>query len=94
MQNGVNKNGNKNEQTTSQIRVNEDGSTLGVYMTMDELADLVKAVKENSNSKIQRKRNNFCFYYRFFHILADNKSNIDTKRKFKKIIGYLFLGYF
>ena len=40
----------KNEQSTNKKRVNEDDS-LGVYMTMDEIADLVSAVKENSKSR-------------------------------------------
>ncbi|UJR37105.1 hypothetical protein I4U23_029809 [Adineta vaga] len=41
----------KNEQSTNKKRVNEDDSSLGVYMTMDEIADLVNAVKENSKSE-------------------------------------------
>ena len=40
----------KTEQPTNKKRVNEDDS-LGVYMTMDEIADLVTAVKENSKSR-------------------------------------------
>ncbi len=51
-QNGTTKESNKLEQSTNKVRVGEDGSTLGVYMTMDELTELVKAVKENSKSKI------------------------------------------
>ncbi|CAF0956448.1 unnamed protein product [Adineta ricciae] len=39
----------KNDQSTNKKRVNEDDS-LGVYMTMDEIADLVTAVKENSKN--------------------------------------------
>ncbi len=42
------------EQSTHNKRVNEDGSGLGVYMTMDELAELVNAVKENAKSKISK----------------------------------------
>lgn len=49
MQNGSSK------QTTNKVQVNDDGSTLGVYMTMDELSELVKAVKENAKSKKYRK---------------------------------------
>ncbi|CAF4680983.1 unnamed protein product [Rotaria sp. Silwood1] len=49
--NGTNKQKTKTEQSTNKIRVNDDGSTLGVYMTMDELAELVKAVKENSKKE-------------------------------------------
>ena len=37
--------------SNNKVRVDEDGTTLGVYMTMDELSELVKAVKENSKSK-------------------------------------------
>ncbi|CAF0869001.1 unnamed protein product [Didymodactylos carnosus] len=36
------------EKTQPKTGVNEDGSSLGVYMTMDELSELVKAVKENA----------------------------------------------
>jgi hypothetical protein len=49
-QNGNNKQTTKTEQSSNKIRVNEDGSNLGVYMTMDELAELVKAVKDNSKN--------------------------------------------
>jgi hypothetical protein len=42
------------EQSTHNKRVNEDGSGLGVYMTMDELAELVNAVKENAKSKTSK----------------------------------------
>ncbi|CAF2658289.1 unnamed protein product [Rotaria sp. Silwood2] len=51
IQNGTNKQRVKTEQSGNKIRVNDDGSTLGVYMTMDELAELVKAVKENSKTE-------------------------------------------
>lgn len=37
--------------TNNKVRVDEDGTTLGVYMTMDELSELVKAVKDNAKSK-------------------------------------------
>ena len=40
-----------NPRATNKTHGIEDGSTLGVYMTMDELSELVKAVKENANSK-------------------------------------------
>ena len=53
--NGTNKSTTKTEQPSNKIRVHEDGSTLGVYMTMDELAELVKAVKDNAKSKIPLK---------------------------------------
>ncbi|CAF1002790.1 unnamed protein product [Adineta steineri] len=43
---------NRTEQPTNQKQVNEDNSKLGVYMTMDEIADLVNAVKENAKSDI------------------------------------------
>ncbi|CAF1424183.1 unnamed protein product [Rotaria magnacalcarata] len=49
-QNGANKQKVKTEQSTNKVRVNDDGSSLGVYMTMDELAELVKAVKENAKT--------------------------------------------
>lgn len=52
-QNGLNKQTTKTEQPSNNIRVNEDGSTLGVYMTMDELSELVKAVKENAKRMIK-----------------------------------------
>ena len=50
-QNGTNKQTTKAEQPTDKTQVNDDGSTLGVYMTMDELTELVKAVKESNKSK-------------------------------------------
>ncbi|CAF0947908.1 unnamed protein product [Rotaria sordida] len=50
IQNGTNKSRAKTEQPTNKIQVNDDGSTLGIYMTMDELTELVKAVKENSKN--------------------------------------------
>ena len=56
VQNGTNKQTTRTEQPSNKIRVNEDGSTLGVYMTMDELAELVKAVKDNAKSKTKKKK--------------------------------------
>ncbi len=58
VQNGTNKPATKTEQPANKARVNEDGSTLGVYMTMDELAELVKAVKDNAKSKTKNFSNN------------------------------------
>ena len=54
-QNGTNKPTTKVEQSPSKTRGNDEASNLGVYMTMDELAELVKAVKENAKSKIETK---------------------------------------
>jgi hypothetical protein len=63
VQNGMNTQTTKPEQSSNKIPVNDDGSALGVYMTMDELADLVRAVKSNAKSKNKR----FCFFrYLFF----------------------------
>lgn len=63
-QNGTNKPTNKPEHSPSKTRTNADeASNLGVYMTMDELAELVKAVKENAKSKI--KMNSYSFTHQF-----------------------------
>ena len=54
-QNGMNKVVTKTEQSPNRVQANADGSELGVYMTMDELSELVKAVKENSKGKLSKK---------------------------------------
>ncbi|CAF1226435.1 unnamed protein product [Didymodactylos carnosus] len=43
------------EKNKTKVHVNEDGTSLGVYMTMDELSELVKAVKENSKENEQHQ---------------------------------------
>jgi hypothetical protein len=64
MQNGTYRQTTKTQQSTNKTQGNEDGSTLGVYMTMDELSELVKAVKENT----KRKTSNQIFNKIFFSI--------------------------
>lgn len=56
--------------TTSKMRDNEDGSTMGVYMTMDELAELVKAVKENATSKLR-------YFFSMIKLIFLNSSDHD-----------------
>ena len=56
-QNGTNKPMTKPNQSSSKTQGKDDASSLGVYMTMDELAELVKAVKDNAKSKIKFKTN-------------------------------------
>jgi hypothetical protein len=41
----------KEQRSKTKVQIDDDGSTLGVYMTMDELSELVKAVKENAKSR-------------------------------------------
>ena len=50
MNNQRNSNDQRPPQSNGKVQVKDDGSNLGVYMTMDELAELVKAVKENAKS--------------------------------------------
>lgn len=50
-QNGTNKPTTKPNQTSNKLQGKDEAASLGVYMTMDELAELVKAVKENAKSK-------------------------------------------
>jgi len=42
---------NATNRPTKNVPIDEDGSSLGVYMTMDEIAELVKAVKENAKNE-------------------------------------------
>jgi hypothetical protein len=41
---------NKQTKNTNKVVVNGDDATIGVFMTMDEIAELVKAVKDTSKS--------------------------------------------
>ena len=52
-------------QSNGKAPVKDDGSNLGVYMTMDELAELVKAVKENAKSNFET----FFFVFTTFRIV-------------------------
>ena len=49
-------NRSKGQGINNKVRGDEDSSNLGVYMTMDELSELVKAVKENTKSKFNHSR--------------------------------------
>jgi len=78
--NGTNMQTTKPEQSSNKLRVDDDGSTLGVYMTMDELAELVKAVKNNAKSKTK----DFFFRYLFLqYFLDENNTTVENRGRLK-----------
>ena len=53
---------NKQTKKTNKVTFNDDSSKAGVFMTMDEISELVKAVKENTkthNNTVTENRGNF-----------------------------------
>jgi hypothetical protein len=53
---------NKQTKKTNKVTFNDDSSKAGVFMTMDEISELVKAVKENTkahDNTVTENRGNF-----------------------------------
>jgi hypothetical protein len=56
---------NKQPKKTNKVTFHDDSSPVGVFMTMDEISELVKAVKENTKAQINpnTESRGMCFLY-------------------------------